>query len=170
MARKLNLRFDSLSPRSPVELPSPVQLYEQEDSEDLASPIEETPNREHKSFALYTQRTDGYDEETEPSGPLSAQQDEKERAHSVKIAGKQSANEGMQSEKGDAESIDTGLVGAKKQPFKKAFESKEPTRDDKFEAKEIQNATAVMAKPQEILNAAPDWDLMQPAEGDGEHI
>jgi hypothetical protein len=168
MARKLNLRFDPLLPRSPVELPSPVQLYPQEDSEDLAPPIEETPIQEHKSFAPYTQRTDDYDEETEPSGPLSAEQDEKERALSVKIAGKQRANEGMQSEKGDAESIDTGLVGAKKQPFKKAFESKEPIRNDTLEAKEIQNDTAVMAKPQEILNAAPHCDLMEG--GDGEHI
>ena len=139
--RQLNLSLDSQSPAF-VELPSPMQLYSQVDSEDLPPPMEETPILEHRPVALGTQRTDDHEEETDPNGSLSAQQeilsqDEKERVRSVKKAGtKQLTSEGMQSVKGDTESIDRGLDGIQKQPVKKAFDSKELARlNDKSEGK-----------------------------------
>ena len=136
--RQLNLSLDLQSP-SFVELPSPMQLYSQVDSEDLPPSMEETPILEHRPVALLgTQRTDNGEEKTDPSGPLSAQQemlsqDEKERARSVKNAGRQLTSEEIQSKKGDTESIDTGLVKTQKQPVKEAFDSKELVRNDRSE-------------------------------------
>lgn len=136
--RQLNLSLNSQSPAS-VELPSPMQLYSQVDSEDLPPSMEETPILEHRPVAQGTQRTDDDEDETDPSGLLSVQQeilsqDEKERVRYVKKAGtKQLTSEGMQSEKGDTESIDKGLVWTQKQPVKEVFDSKELDRNDKSE-------------------------------------